>query len=178
MLISAVLIKSPFAILTTVVEVEHGSNRVDTKAVDMKFFYKHTGGGKQEIHNLYLAVVEYAGSPFLMLSATGIVVFEAAGSVETVKPVLILGKMCRYPVENNAYSRLMKKGSEKNVTYTLELPDTVAAPIAAGDVIGKIVYRCGDTVLDECDVTATESVDKISFWGLFARMLHIFTISA
>ena len=76
------------------------------------------------------------------------------------------------------YSRLMKKGSEKNVTYTLELPDTVAAPIAAGDVIGKIVYRCGDTVLDECDDTATESVDKISFWGLFARMLHIFTISA
>ena len=76
------------------------------------------------------------------------------------------------------YSRLMKKGSEKNVTYTLELPNTVAAPIAAGDVIGKIVYRCGDTVLDECDVTATESVDKISFWGLFARMLHIFTISA
>ena len=76
------------------------------------------------------------------------------------------------------YSRLMKKGSEKNVTYTVELPDTVAAPITAGDVIGKIVYRCGDTVIDECDVTASESVDKISFWGLFARMLHIFSISA
>ena len=76
------------------------------------------------------------------------------------------------------YLRLMKKGSEKNVTYTVELPDTVAAPITAGDVIGKIVYRCGDTVIDECDVTASESVDKISFWGLFARMLHIFSISA
>ena len=76
------------------------------------------------------------------------------------------------------YSRLMKKGSEKNVTYTVELPDTMAAPIAAGDVIGKIVYRCGDAVIDEGDVIATESVDKISFWGLFARMLHIFTISA
>ena len=76
------------------------------------------------------------------------------------------------------YSRLMKKGSEKNVTYTVELPDTVAAPITAGDVIGKIVYRCGDTVIDEWDVTASESVDKISFWGLFARMLHIFSISA
>ena len=76
------------------------------------------------------------------------------------------------------YSRLMKKGSEKNVTYTVELPDTVAAPITAGDVIGKIVYRCGDTIIDECDVTASESVDKISFWGLFARMLHIFSISA
>ena len=76
------------------------------------------------------------------------------------------------------YSRLMKKGSEKNVTYTVELPDTMAAPIAAGDVIGKIVYRCGDAVIDESDVIATESVDKISFWGLFARMLHIFTISA
>jgi hypothetical protein len=54
----------------------------------------------------------------------------------------------------------------------------MAAPIAAGDVLGKIVYRCGDAVIDECDVVATESVDKISFWGLFARMLHIFTISA
>lgn len=81
-------------------------------------------------------------------------------------------------LEFGDYARLMKKGSEKSVTYTVELPDTVAAPIAEGDIIGKVVYRCGETVIGECDVTATESVDKISFWGLFARMFHMFSFSA
>lgn len=81
-------------------------------------------------------------------------------------------------LEYGDYSHLMKKGSDKSVTYTVELPETVAAPIEKGDVIGKVVYRCGETVIGECDVTATESVDKISFWGLFARMLHMFSFSA
>ena len=81
-------------------------------------------------------------------------------------------------VEFGDYARLMKKGSDKSVTYTVELPDTVAAPISEGDIIGKVVYRCGETVIGECEVTATESVDKISFWGLFARMLHMFSFSA
>ncbi len=76
------------------------------------------------------------------------------------------------------YSRLMKKGSEKSVTYTLELPETVSAPVQAGDAIGKIVYRCGDEIIGEADITASETVDKISFWGLLARMVRIFTISA
>ena len=76
------------------------------------------------------------------------------------------------------FSHLMKKGSEKAVTYTLELPETISAPVRAGDAIGKIVYRCGDEIIGEGDITASESVDKISFWGLFARMLQMFSLGA
>ena len=76
------------------------------------------------------------------------------------------------------FSRLMKKGSEKSVTYTLELPETVSAPVRMGDVIGKIVYRSGEEIIGEADILACESVDKISFWGLFARMIKIFSINA
>ena len=76
------------------------------------------------------------------------------------------------------FSRLMKKGAEKSVTYTLEIPDTLSAPVKTGDVIGKIVYRNGDEIIGEGDVVASESVDKISFWGLFVRMFQMFSLGA
>ena len=56
--------------------------------------------------------------------------------------------------------------------------ETVSAPVQAGDTVGKIVYRCGDEIIGEEDITASESVDKISFWGLFARMLQMFSLGA
>ena len=71
------------------------------------------------------------------------------------------------------FACLMKKGSERDVVFEVRLPEEIAAPVSQGDAIGKVIYRLGDEVIGECDITARETVEKISFWGLLARMARL-----
>ena len=71
------------------------------------------------------------------------------------------------------FACLMKKGSERDVVFEVRLPEEIAAPVSQGDAIGKVIYRLGDEVIGDCDITARETVEKISFWGLLARMARL-----
>ena len=53
----------------------------------------------------------------------------------------------------------------------------VSAPVKEGDVVGGIDFMLGDTQLGKVAVTAAHPVDKISFGGLFARMLRRFFLT-
>lgn len=44
------------------------------------------------------------------------------------------------------------------VTAKITLPDHLAAPISAGDVLGKISYSVGDAVLEEVPLVAMRDV--------------------
>ncbi len=76
-------------------------------------------------------------------------------------------------VEYGGFAKLLAKGSEKNVTAEIQLPDEIPAPVRAGDAVGKIVYRIGDEIIGEDTVTASETVEKISFWGLLGRIAQM-----
>ncbi len=76
-------------------------------------------------------------------------------------------------VEYEAFIRLMRKGNEKNVTAEVVLPQEIAAPVQAGDAVGHVVYRCGDEIIGESRIIASESVEKISFWQLLGRMAQL-----
>lgn len=70
------------------------------------------------------------------------------------------------------FSAVLKKGDEKNVTETVTLNESVAAPVKAGDVVGEVTYSIGDEVIGKVPVTASEDVAKISYWGLILRLLR------
>lgn len=66
-----------------------------------------------------------------------------------------------------------KKGSIELVT---ELPESVAAPIKSGDVIGTIKVMSGETEIGRTDIVADEDVEKISYFGVLGQILRYFCL--
>ena len=79
---------------------------------------------------------------------------------------------CEYP----SYSTLLPKGKNKNVVTEFLINEKIPAPIAKGDVVGKVKYLLDGNILSECDIIAAEDVEKISFFGLLDRMLGIYLL--
>ena len=46
------------------------------------------------------------------------------------------------------------------LTYTLEYPDTLEAPVTQGQVVGTVTVRLGDTVYGTLELTAGQSLDR------------------
>ncbi len=101
-LVAAVDICSPFALLPVIVKVEHGRHSVYSETVHMELVEPVISAGNKERAYLSLTVIENSGAPCLMLLFAVICVFVAAGAVELIETCLVLGKVCRYPVKDNA----------------------------------------------------------------------------
>ena len=56
-LVSAVNIRNPLSIFFTIVQIQHGSNRVHTESVHMIILYPHECTSDQEVLDLILAVI-------------------------------------------------------------------------------------------------------------------------
>lgn len=97
-----------------------------------------------------------------------------AASAGKVRVLGGISEQCE--VRYGDYSHLLQKGSEKNVTAEVQIPDEIPAPVKEGDAVGKIIYRIGDEIIGETDVVASESVSKIGFWGLFVKMSRLMLI--
>lgn len=55
---------------------------------------------------------------------------------------------------------LIKKGKSKNVEQTLNIPDTVSAPINKGDIVGNITYSIDGSEVAKVNIIANENVEK------------------
>ena len=88
-------------------------------------------------------------------------------------PVGTLGgdaDVCRVGYE--AFSSVVSRGEENKIETEIDLPETLKAPIAEGDVVGRAVFRSGDRVVGEVPIKARESVLRITFPALFKKMLR------
>ena len=89
-----------------------------------------------------------------------------------LEPMRVTGgeeQSCRIGYED--FSCILKKGDNARVEMKYVLPESIAAPVKVGDEIGYIEYSCGTEVIGRSKIIALESVDKISFWDIFERML-------
>lgn len=98
-------------------------------------------------------------------------VYTANGGVTDAIPVTG-GVSDAVAGEYVGFSAMLKKGDEKNVTETVTLNESAAAPVKKGDVIGEVVYKVGEEEIGKVPVTAAEDIAKISYWGLLLRMLY------
>ncbi len=80
-------------------------------------------------------------------------------------------------VKKTGYEALLEKGDIAKIEAVCDLPESVKAPVRAGDVIGKVTYRCGETVLGTADIVAAEDAEKIGFFTLFRRILRYIVCS-
>ena len=59
---------------------------------------------------------------------------------------------------------------------TLALPDRITAPVRAGDEIGTLTVRCGDSTLT-VPVLAAEDVERRSWGGVFVQLARLVTFA-
>lgn len=75
------------------------------------------------------------------------------------------------------FSVLLGRGEAAGVTQSIEYDESVAAPVRAGDPVGRVKYMIGETEVGQGDLVAAENIEKIGFWQMFTRMLGAFSLS-
>lgn len=79
------------------------------------------------------------------------------------------------PVCTGPETMLIEKNKAASVSYSLELPETVQAPVQCGDILGTLTVRTPDSLLAEIPVVASDDVGRMGlfhvFKGLFALMV-------
>jgi len=91
---------------------------------------------------------------------------------EELSPVRVTGGTAeKVNIRHEEGSFLVNKGKEKNIEKHIQIADTAAAPIEAGQKIGRIDYMIDGKVIKTMDIRASESVERISFWGIFTKMM-------
>ena len=78
--------------------------------------------------------------------------------------------------EYEGFSCLLPKGKNKSVQIEFLIDEKISAPIEKGGKVGTVRYICDGEILAEYDITSSENVEKISFFGLFEKMLGIFCL--
>ena len=79
------------------------------------------------------------------------------------------------PAKVGESPKILTKAAEKNnVEQQVELIEDLKAPVRRGDVVGKVVYRSGQEILAQADVTADGDVEEIRFKSVFFYLLSSF----
>jgi D-alanyl-D-alanine carboxypeptidase (penicillin-binding protein 5/6) len=80
-------------------------------------------------------------------------------------------------IKKTGYEALLEKADIAKIEEVCELPESVKAPVKAGDIIGSVTYKCGGTVLGKADIVAAEDAERIGFFTLLLRMLRYMVCS-
>ena len=70
---------------------------------------------------------------------------------------------------------LLRKGESENLQVTLELPESAAAPLAAGDAVGTVRALVDGQEIASWPVTAAQPVEQMSFSIGFALLWDALT---
>jgi D-alanyl-D-alanine carboxypeptidase (penicillin-binding protein 5/6) len=77
------------------------------------------------------------------------------------------------PVIEGTDRLLVKKEAAPTVTKSVTVADKVQAPVNAGDKLGVLTVKSGDTVLGEYAIVAADSVGRLNWGDVFMRFLKL-----
>ena len=97
-----------------------------------------------------------------------------AGSADPVRVTGGTENLC--PVSYPAFAAVLPKSEMGGLRYEITQKDSVAAPVAEGDVLGEIVYYSGDRELGRAPVTAEREIPRIGYLEVLLRMLRAFCL--
>ena len=85
---------------------------------------------------------------------------------------VILGKSQSLQVTAQGEAQLLvDKALRQGVIRTVELPQTIEAPVAPGQVLGTLTVESGGKILAAVPLVAAEEVERLSWWELFRLAL-------
>ncbi len=77
---------------------------------------------------------------------------------------------------HGTFTCVLPKGSIASVEKSVELPDTLTAPIRAGEDVGHVAFTCRGQEVGRIAIQATETSERMGFWGVFRRLLESFLL--
>lgn len=96
---------------------------------------------------------------------------------EDVGEIKVLGGTApNCKISHGEFSSVVESAKKGSIELVTELPESVAAPIKSGDVIGTIKVMSGETEIGRADIVADEDVEKISYFGVFGQILRYFCL--
>ncbi len=64
------------------------------------------------------------------------------------------------------------KGEGKGITQTVDIPESLTAPVRKGDIVGRVVFTLNGEELASFDVTANDDVEEKSFGSVLNLLLR------
>lgn len=99
---------------------------------------------------------------------------EPESELELVK--VLHGSSDRVSVSSKEFVKLIDKGDRKKIVKEYVIPESLSAPIACGEIVGKVVYKLDGEEIGQSDVFVNGSVGKIGVFQIFGKILRtIFT---
>ena len=99
----------------------------------------------------------------------------SAKEAELAEIALTGGIKTTLKIQKESYSALLEKGEIAKIEESIELPESVAAPVKKGDVVGTVTYKCGEAVIGKANIVAAEDGEKMNFltmmWKILCNML-------
>ncbi|MBQ1729596.1 MAG: D-alanyl-D-alanine carboxypeptidase, partial [Oscillospiraceae bacterium] len=75
------------------------------------------------------------------------------------------------PVLAEEKSVVVKKSEAGSIESSVELIETAKAPVAEGDILGRLTLTLGGEELASVDLVAAGSVNKLGFFDVFLSLL-------
>ena len=66
---------------------------------------------------------------------------------------------------------LIDKSQKGSIAMELSVEENVDAPVSRGQRLGTLTVKSGDQVLQEIPLVSSESVERLSYWNLFGKVL-------
>ena len=67
---------------------------------------------------------------------------------------------------------LLAKGEAARITTAVTLPERIAAPVEAGEVLGQVDFMLDGKILSSVPITAQKNVKKLGAIGIFSRLVR------
>ncbi len=75
------------------------------------------------------------------------------------------------PVRYEGFCTVIPKEKLGKIEKKVDVEDSVSAPVKTGDRVGKIEYFLDGNPIGSVDIITQTDVPKISFWGVFRRLI-------
>ena len=77
------------------------------------------------------------------------------------------------PVLGEGTALLLEKANAGQLSQSVELAESVAAPVAQGDVLGTLTVTAGEETVAQIPIVAGEDVARVTFSQMFTQLLRL-----
>lgn len=81
------------------------------------------------------------------------------------------GKRDTVMLYTKGFSTVIDKSGSGKVEEIYDIPEYLIAPVKSGDVVGKITYKIGDTVIGEAEIYVEEEIEKTNIFDVAVKII-------
>lgn len=86
---------------------------------------------------------------------------------------ILFGEKRTTTVYSTSFAKIIKKDRENEIEKIYTIPEKLQAPLAKGEIIGKIQYKYGDELIGESDIIVNEDIEKTNTFNIFLNIIKI-----